>query len=134
MLPRFAPSDFFCLGTRTLLFLLTMKSGPHGVVLNRHGLRVHVTRPRRYTSTQTSFECPSPRGGGGGGGGCHLQEHCILPLLLGSLSNSVFERRTLTGSGLFFIRGQCFCQNVPAKCLYKRKETQQNKCGGFKVY
>ena len=104
MLPRFAPSDFFCLGSQTLLFSIKT------VVWAAWG-RIKSTgfaRPCNSTSAvhlnPNFLWMPKSPGGGGGGveGGWHLQEHCILPLLLGSLSNSVFERRKLTGSGLFF--------------------------------
>ena len=57
-------------------------------------------------------------------------------MIIGSLSNGIFERRTPTTFGLldFFILGQCFYQNFWTNCLYKSKETQQNKFGSVETH
>ena len=95
MLPRFAPSDFFCLGSQTLLFSIKT------VVWAAWG-RIKSTRfARPCNSTSAVHLNPNflwmPKSPGGGGWLAFART-----LLLGSLSNSVFERRKLTGSGLFF--------------------------------
>ena len=46
---------------------------------------------------------------------------------LGSLSNNVFERRTSTGSGLFFIFWRWFRANFQSNRLYNSKEAKEYK-------
>ena len=54
---------------------------------------------------------------------------------MGSLSNSVFERRTSTGSGLFTSLGSgLVTKNPRVNNLHKRKETLQYKFVIVKAY
>ena len=49
----------------------------------------------------------------------------VCTLLIGSLSNSVFERRTSTGSGLFATLGSGWVQN-PGQIVFIREKKLRN--------
>ena len=53
--------------------------------------------------------------------------------ILVSLCKDVFEQRTSTGSGPFFIFGRCFCPQFWTNRLYKSKNTWKYKFGSVKV-
>ena len=50
------------------------------------------------------------------------------------LIKTVFQRRTSTESGYFFIIAQLLCPNFQANCLFQSKETQQQTFGRVQTY